>query len=203
MKKHILALMAVAGLGLAMSAPAHAEKRISIHELHNFVDNTEEALNAQHLGATRSYFQRTTAENATFSHQVSQFQPYGMQPVWYNHPQYGQYYRYPMAGQYAKVSSRDIGKWEEISMIERKKRSIPGYKAQLDITDTVINPYGTAAVIDIDLKEYSLAYNPYHPTLTSNVLHSNSRCKLYVSKIDDNNLFLNRMDCNTNTNLNL
>ena len=202
MKKQLLALMAVAGLGLAMTSPAHAEQRISIHELHNFVNKTENALNARNVGATRDYLQRVTSENATFTHNISRYHAYGMQPVWYGDPLYGQYYRYPLAGAYQQVSTRDVGKWEEIAMVERKQRSIPGYRAALDVTDSVINPYGTAAVVDIDFKEYSLAYNPYHPTLTSSIMHSNSRCKMYVSKTDDNNLFLNRMDCNTNTNLN-
>lgn len=193
---------------MAAVQPAQAmENRISVTDIHNFINNTNSALNNPNLHVARNFLNRTTAENAVFENTVSVYDNYAANPydpyhrVWYNNPAYGYYYRYPLNQYYAPTSMHSLKKWDMINQIENKKRMIPGYQAKLDITDTVISPYGGTAVVDIDLKEYSTAYNPYMPGLTQSVLNANSKCKMYLSKKGDNDMLLTRMDCNTNTNL--
>lgn len=183
--------------------PAQAtENRMTVTEIHNFIGQANSAVNNPNMHVARNFLNRTTAENAAFDNRVSVYN--GHDPyyrVWYNNPAYGSYYRYPYSPYYASTSSRALHKWDHINLIENKKRMIPGYQAHMNVLDSTINPYGRTAVVDIDLKEYSLAYTPHHPTLASRVLHANSRCKMYLSKMGSDEMVLTRMDCNTNTNL--
>jgi len=180
------------------------ENRITVTDIHNFVNNANSAVNNPNMHVARNFLNRTTAENAIFENRIAVMN--GVNPyhrVWYNNPAYayGYYYRYPMNPYYAPTSARSLTKWDHINMVENKKRMIPGYQARMDITNTVVSPYGDSAVVDVDLKEYSLAYSPYTPTLTQQMLNANSKCKLYISKMGHHDMVLSRMDCNTNTNL--
>lgn len=190
---------------LVMVMPsAHAtENRIMVTDIHNFVNNANSALNNPNLHVTRNFLNRTTAENAVFENRIAVYTP-GADPwhrVWYNNPAYGHYYRYPQNPYYNPTSMRNLTKWDHINTVENKKRMIPGYQARMEVTNTVISPYGGTAIVDVDMKEYSLAYTPYHPNLTQQVLNANSKCKLYLSKMGNHDIVLSRMDCNTNTNL--
>jgi hypothetical protein len=185
-----------------VAAPAHASERLTVHELHNFVNDKNHAMNNANLNVARAFLARTTSENAIFDQRINTYQHnYGyMNHVYYGHPAMSPYYRYPYNPYFKRTSTRSVGKWQQISLLEHKKMNIPGYRAVLNIENTVINPYATSAVIDIDMKEFGTAYNPASPTLASRVLHANSKCKAYVSKLNGN-LILNRMDCNTNSNI--
>ncbi|MCB9991925.1 MAG: hypothetical protein H6867_11265 [Rhodospirillales bacterium] len=192
------------GLLVMAAAPASAtEHRITVTEIHNFVQKTAHAMNDPNRHTARSTLNTALAENASFSNKVSVYNPAGLwHQAWYGHPAaYGAYYRYPTNPYYNPTSLSSLRKWDQINLLENKKRAIPGYEATMDITGTTINPYGTSAVVDLDMKEYSLAYTPYHPTLAGRVLHANSKCKMYLSKVNARDLMMTRMDCNTNTNL--
>jgi hypothetical protein len=86
-------------------------------------------------------------------------------------------------------------------MFTDKKQRIPGYRTELKITDTTISPYGSTAVVDLDLREYSLAYSPYTPNLSQRVMHSSGKCKMYLSKVSEIQLLVTRLDCNTQSTL--
>lgn len=196
-------LMLFAFLVVAIAPAQATENRMTVTEIHNFIGQANSAINNPNWDVSRSFLNRTTAENAVFENRVSVYNNYAhpYHRVWHNNPYYGSYYRYPMNPYYAPTSMRAAKKHDHINMLASKKRMIPGYHAHMDITDTTINPYGSSAVIDIDMKEYSLSYTPLHPTLATRVLHANSKCKMYLTKMGQNELILTRMDCNTNTNL--
>lgn len=203
-------LTALALLMMAAPAAQASENRITVSDLYNFVSNTNSAINNPNLHVSRDFLNRITADNAVFDTTVAQYN-YGYNynyadpwhRVWYANPAYGYYYRYPYARYYGygPTSMRSMTKWDHINTLENKKRMIPGYKAQMEITNTLISPYAGTAVVDVDLKEYSLAYSPYTPALTQHVLNANSKCKLYLSKRSIGDIMLSRMDCNTNTSL--
>lgn len=193
-------LLTIFALLVTAVAPATAAERISVSDIHNFVENTNHAINNPNRHAARNYLASTTADNAIFVNHIAVLpQPGTWQAAWAG--TYSGYSRYPLNPYYTQTSTGNFSKWQTIDQLESKKRTIPGYQAQLDVTETKINAYGTAATVDVDLKEYSLAYTPYNPTLTTKVMHANSKCKLYLSKAGNSDIVLSRMDCNTNTNL--
>ncbi len=189
-------------LVMAVPSAQATEDRIMVTDIHNFVAHANSAINNPNMNVGRNFLNRTTAENAIFENRVAVYTPADpWHRVWYNNPAYGYNYRYPLNPYYNPTSMRNLGKWNHINMLESKKRMIPGYRAEMEITNTVISPYGGTAIVDVDMREWSLAYTPYHPTLSQQVLNANSKCKLYLSKMGDHDVVLSRMDCNTNTNL--
>lgn len=194
-------LVTIIALALMTAGPAQAmENRITTMDIHNFVQNTNSAINHPNQHVTRSFLNRAAADNAVFVNQVAVYNPGAWQQAWYGHPASGYYYRYPLNPHYSPTSASHLGKWDHIYMLENKKRTIPGYRANMDVTGSRISAYGGTAVVDINLKEYSLAYTPYNPALTDLVMHANSTCRMYLSKVGED-MMMTRMDCNTNTNL--
>ncbi len=197
-----LFVMMCALMVMVMPQAQAMENRIHVGDLYNFVSDKNSAVNNPLISVSRNFLNRTTAENAIFENRVALHgAAHQWHRVYHAHPSHWAYYRYPWSPYYNPVSMRSMSKWDQINMLENKKRNIPGYQARIDITNTVINPYGTTAIVDVDLKEYSLAYTPYSPALTTRVLHANSKCKMYLSRMGTNELVMTRMDCNTNTNL--
>ncbi len=193
-------LLTIFALLVTAVAPATAAERISVSDIYNFVENTNHAINNPNRHVARNHLARTTADNAIFVNHVAVLpSPGTWQAAWAS--AYSNYSRYPLNPYYTRTSTGSFSKWQTIDQLEVKKRTIPGYQAQFDVTQTEINAYGTLATVDVDLKEYSLAYTPYNPTLTTKVMHANSKCKLYLSKAGNSDIVLSRMDCNTNTNL--
>ncbi len=189
---------------LVMPQAQATENRMTVTDIHNFVSAKQDAMNSASLTATRNFLNRSTAENAVIERRVAQleFHP-GWNAVTHTRPYYGYAYRYPVTPHYRLASHDRLGKWDNINMVEHKKRTIPGYENEIKITGTTINPYGRTAVVDLDMHEFSLAYNPYRTNLTERVLHANSKCKMYLTKLATDQIVMTRMDCNTNSNLRL
>jgi hypothetical protein len=93
-----------------------------------------------------------------------------------------------------------MNKDDMIGLFQAKKHDIAGYWTDIAMTDGAIRPYGRSAVIDVDMKEYSLGYAAGSPNLATRILHANSKCKMYLGKSNDQ-VFISRMDCNTNTSM--
>jgi hypothetical protein len=198
--RHALLALVVCCLAVA---PAHAsENRILVSEVHHFVTLLNDALNSNDRRVSRGHLENITSDNVNISMQTSRYgSQYQLQNVWYNHPQYGAHYRYPVNPYYMQSGVVPMKKWDFISRNDYKKRMIPGYRAQAELTNHAINPYGSTAVLDVDLKEYGSIYSPYYAGLVQHVKHSHSKCKIYLSKVSDKDLMMTRMDCNTNTSL--
>lgn len=184
--------------------PAKAEENraMTVPEIYNFVSSTNSAVNSPNLNTASGFLNRTTAENARFENRVAVYN--GGSPwvsAWYGQPTYSAYYRYPLSPYYSQASMRTLGKWDHINTLMHRKRMVPGYRAHMEITGTTVNPYGQSAIVDVDWKEYSLAYSPYQPSLATQAMNTNARCKMYLSKMGEHEIMLTRMDCNTNTNL--
>ncbi len=187
---------------LVIPSAQATENRMLVTDIHQFINSANSAINNPNLHVGRNFLNRTTANNAVFQNKVSVYhQANPWNRVRYNNPAaYGAYYRYPSNPYYSPTSARSLKKWDHVNLLESKKRMIPGYQAHMEITGTTINPYGQSAVVDLDMKEYSMSYTPYHPSLTQKMMHANSKCKMYLSKQGED-LLMTRMDCNTNTNL--
>ncbi len=194
-------LFALFAMAVIAAPAAQAGERITVNEVHHFVAETNTALNHPDTRAGSSFLQRKVASNARFENNVMTNvtgHPYAMD-VWYS--VYG-YYRYPYSyyPYHTKTSFRSMDKWDMIGHFENKKRLIVGYRPELSITGIKMRPNATSAVVDVDMKEYSLRYSPYMPELTNGILHATSKCKMYLGKHEDK-VYLTRMDCNTNSNL--
>jgi hypothetical protein len=87
-----------------------------------------------------------------------------------------------------------------MGLIWNKKEMVPGYHTNLHVTNVSISPYGNTATVDIEMREFGLAYNPYNPALMQRSIQANSRCRMHLTEMN-NNPILTRMDCNTNSNL--
>ena len=198
--RFIFMLFALVVMGMPQAQAT--ENRILLTDIHSFVGQANNAINNPNMHVSRNFLDRTTADNALIQNRLS---VYGgaraLNRVWYNHPAYGSYYRYPLNPYYTRTGSESLRKWDFINKVEDKKRMIPGYRALLTVEDTVINPYGTSAVVDVDLKEYGASYSPYYAGLVDQVKHSHGKCKMYLSKIGSRDLVMTRLDCNTNTSM--
>ncbi len=96
------------------------------------------------------------------------------------------------------TSYNAVGKNGLINQIEHKKSMVPRYHQTMSILSTSM-PYDSAtAVIDVNLREFGLAYRtaPYGVYHANKVEHSNARCQLKLAK-EDNMIKLKRMTCNT------
>ena len=193
-----------------------ARERLRVNDVHNYIATLNSAINNTHSVNGRSQLENLISNQATFEDNVNSYNYNRTHWVnnYYNHNYYG--YRYPYhhgynnAYQgYNNVGYRSLNKWEQISKIETKKRTVPGYRATFALSNITISPLADSAVVDVDFKEQSLNYAPgtyragyyapyYHHQYTN--LNTNSKCKMYLGKMD-NVVYLTRMYCNTNTNL--
>lgn len=200
--RYLTLLGAVATVALA--GPAHAGERMSVSEVHGFIAGLNSAMNDVNLVNTRNKLDRMISSNASFENNVnSRFLPHH---TWVNNAHYYNNfaYRYPYAyhPHLAKTGFQALGKWDKISLVETKKSTIPGYKAQFELSSLTMSPMADTAVVDVDLKEFSLSYAsglaPYYYTHSN--LNGHSKCKMYISK-NNRRVALDRLYCNTNTNL--
>jgi len=184
---------------------AHAvEQRLKVSEVHEFLADMNYAINNPTWNKGQAFLNQAISGNAVFESEVStpglNYWPHG---TMVNNSMYYPYYayRYPYAHtSYIKTGFNVLNKWEMISSMERKKQIIPGYEGRMELTEVNMPANALSAVVDVDFKEYSLAYGPYAPQFAHQRLAAFSKCKLYLSK-HNYEVFLSRMDCNTNANM--
>ena len=195
-----IALFAV--MLMAVPQANATDKRITISEIHSFIHTANASLNHYDLRVNRDFMEKHVSDNAIFTHNMSVYQPaHPYANVYHNNPAYSAYYRYPLNPYFSASGSMTFSKWQEQRYFEDKKRVIAGYSTDWSATNVNMRPYANMAVVDLDMREYSIGYAPYNPNLTSRVLHANSRCKMYLGRTPSDALHITRMDCNTNTNL--
>jgi len=194
-------------IAVASASEANAsEQRLRVSEVHEFVANMNNAMNNPTWNRGHAFLQTAISNNAVFENQISNryvnHWPHYYGTVVNNRYHYPYYsYRYPYAyNGFVKTGVDVMNKWDMISSIEHKNSVIPGYEARITLKEVNMPANALSAVVDVDLKEYSLAYGPYAPHFTHDRLASFSKCKLYLSK-SNYEVFLSRMDCNTNSNL--
>jgi hypothetical protein len=198
MKKFILSAAMVVAL---FSTSAQANDRLRVNDVHNFVSQMNGAIMDVNSVRGRNTLETLISSQAVFEDNVNN---YGHNTHWVNGTHHYDYYgyRYPYYQNYSTVGYRSANKWEKISLLETRKRTIPGYKGFVEINDMTISPLADSAVVDIDFKEQSMTYAPgYAPYYYHHAsLNTHSKCKMQLAK-RDNHVFLTRMTCNTNTNL--
>lgn len=192
------------------SVSVKAEERLRVNDVHNFITQLNSAVNNVTSSSGRSQLENMILNQARFEDNVNSHTY--QQTQWVNNPYNNYYgYRYPYYQNYTNVGYRSLDKWELISKIETKKRTVPGYKGVFTLSDIVISPLADSAVVDVDFKEQSLSYAPgynygygygyapYHYQHAN--VNTHSKCKVHLAKMDNNAVYLTRMYCNTTTNL--
>lgn len=191
-------------LATAVSSGARAadERAITVADVHNFTARIEAVINNGTPGETRDDLSLLIARNAQFSENI--FRPHyqaGWSNVAYGYG-YPAYYGRPYATYgYAPANFYSLSKGGQIDRIVSKKHTIAGYQVQLDVTNIEINPYGSTAMVSLDVKEYGRVYSPYYAHFEQVAVQGNSRCRMYLMKGLDAPPVLTRLDCNTNSNL--
>ena len=193
---------------MTFSGSALANERLKVHEIHNFISGLNSAVNDMDSLRGRHALEQMISNQAVFEDNVNSYAYNNMHWVnnqYRHHNYYG--YRYPYYQGYNNVGYRSLNKWQQISKLETKKRTVPGYKGIFELSTVKISPLADSAVVDIDFKEQSLTYTPnayaagyapYYYQHTS--LNTHSKCKLHLGKMN-NTVYMTRMYCNTNTNL--
>lgn len=198
-------LLAGAMVLMTFSAAAHASERIKVHEIHNFVAKLNSAVNDANTLRGRTTLENIISNQAVFEDNVNSTNYHNYYNThWVNHSyNYAYYgYRYPYYHGYTNVGFRSLNKWEQISKLETKKRTVPGYRGVFELSTLTVSPLADSAVVDVDFKEQSLTYAPgYAPYYYQHSnLNTHSKCKVHLGKMN-NTVYLTRMYCNTNTNL--
>lgn len=195
-------LLAGAMVLISFASTANANERLRVNDVHNFISNLNGAVNDINSSFGRSKLENMISNQATFEDNVNSH-TYS-QRHWVNNPYHYQHYgyRYPYYQGYTNVGYRSLNKWEQISKLETKKRTVPGYKGMFQLSNITISPLADSAVVDVDFKEQSLSYAPgYAPYYYHHAnLNTHSKCKLHLGKMDKT-VYLTRMYCNTTTNL--
>lgn len=184
------------------STSVEAAERLRVHDVHNFVSGLNIAVNSLNTIGGHNKLENMISNQASFEDNVNTHNYNNRYLVnnTYNQQYYG--YRYPYNQAYTNVGYRANNKWEEISKLETKKRTIPGYKGVFSINEMTISPLADSAVVDVEFKEQSLTYAPgYAPYYYQHAnLNTHSKCKMHLGKMNDT-VYLTRMYCNTSTNL--
>jgi hypothetical protein len=201
MKYAALTLAAVSMIALSSAAKADTYDQITTSDIHNFLMRINASMNNPNPFVGSGFLNASISNNAVFEDRLAIYAPAPMAyNVYYSQPYYAGYYRYPVYSGISQVSMRTMNKADQIALFEAKKHDIAGYWSDISLTDAAIRPYGRSAVIDVDVKEYSLGYAPLNPNLASRVMHANSKCKMYLGKSNEQ-VFISRMDCNVNTSM--
>lgn len=194
-------LLAGAMVLSVFSTSVNATERLRVHDVHNFIDGLNVAVNNLNTVNGQHKLENMISNQALFEDNVNShgYNPY-LVNNYYNHNYYA--YRYPYYHGYAHVGYKSTNKWEQISKLQTKKRTIPGYKGVFEVSEMTISPLADSAVVDVDFKEQSLAYAPnYAPYYYQHAnLNTHSKCKMHLGKMN-NTVYLTRMYCNTSTNL--
>ncbi len=194
-------LLAGAMMLSVFSTSADASERLRVHDVHKFVDGLNVAVNNLHSINGQNKLENMISNQALFEDNVNS---HGYNPYLVNNTYNPNYYayRYPYHQGYANVGYKSNNKWEKISTLQTKKRTIPGYKGVFEVSEMTISPLADSAVVDVDFKEQSLTYAPgYTPYYYQHAnLNTHSKCKMHLGKMNDT-VYLTRMYCNTSTNL--
>jgi hypothetical protein len=196
-----LALAALAPMGAQAS-----DRDLTTADVYNFVSHAQRLINAPISNENPRALDMLISDNAQFSYNVvtPQYMP-GWTGVGWAYPAYNTYYRYPYSPYaYVPSSYRALSKDQELGMIWDRKHVMPGYRNDISITAIDLNGTNTAAVVDVDMKEYGITYNPYNPYgpgVAQDTLQSYSKCKMYIHQTSYSHPVLTRMDCNTKTTL--
>lgn len=200
------ALMAGAAVAvLGFSTNAQAAEPMSIYEINTFLSKMQNAVNNPDPQVGRHFLARHLDENAsaynTLSHAWANDPRLAYRPVWHNYDR-SAYYRYPQAYDpyYRPTSVQSIDKTEILAQFENKKHMIPRYHQEINVLGTRMPADAKSAILDINLKEFGLAYNyayaPYRTAYADKVLHSDAKCKLHLKK-ENQEIRLTQMTCNT------
>lgn len=205
---------ALAFIALTSTNAQAAEDRLKVGDVHSFISLLNNAVNNVNTPNGHKQLENMILNQATFEDNVNS-QTYN-QIQWAANPYNNYYgYRYPYYQGYTNVGYRSLNKWEQISKIETKKRTVPGYQAMFELSNITISPLADSAVIDVDFKEQSATYAPNYygyngygygyghaPYYYQHVnLNTHSKCKMHLAKMGNNVVYLTRMYCNTSTNL--
>lgn len=213
---------------MAYTPAVNAAERLQIHEIHTFVEQLNNAVNNVNNVQSRNMLDRMISNQAVFEDNVNTHNNYYAHRVnnpYYNYnqyynPYYG--YRYPYHQGYNNVGYTTLNKWQKISKLETKKRTVPGYQGMFQVTKTMITPQADSAVVDVSFKEQSASYapnyapyhNPYYNAYYNHYsnynyysnyhhyanLNTNAQCKMHLAK-KGGVMFMTRLYCNTNTNM--
>lgn len=194
-------LLAGAMMLSVISTSANANERLRVHDVHKFVDGLNLAVNSLNTVNGQNKLENMISNQAMFEDNVNthNYNPYLVNNA-YNQGYYA--YRYPYHHGYNNVGYKSTNKWEQISKLQTKKRTIPGYKGVFNVSEMTISPLADSAVVDVEFKEQSLTYAPgYAPYYYQHAnLNTHSKCKMHLGKMNDT-VYLTRMYCNTSTNL--
>ncbi|MEM6812449.1 MAG: hypothetical protein AAF549_08275 [Pseudomonadota bacterium] len=182
----------------SFTTAAQAKEQIKVHEIHTFISSLNSAINSGVY--SRVELEEKIASNAVFEDNLNannlNYMTVNSQLV---APYYA--YRYPYHHGFRNVGLRAMNKWDKITQLETKKRTIPGYRGQFLISDFTVSPIRDTAVVKVDFKEESLSYAPglfpYHQYAS---LNTHSKCNMHLGKMNGE-LHITAMYCNTNTNM--
>ena len=194
----------VAACLMAIPQAQAADHAISVNDVHNFVMQTNSALNSPSSSTGRAYLERIVADNAIFENRIVVYDQTGnpYQSVSYQRPVMSAYYRYPYGGAIQNVSMRALDKYDYVNTFSNKKNMIYGYWTDAAVMGirTAAHDDPAKAIVDVDIKEYSLGYEPGNPDHMMRVMHANAKCKMYLHE-GDAGIKMTRMDCNMNSTL--
>jgi len=209
--KKITALMGAVVLSISS---AQAADRLTQNDVSRFFKHMDIAISSHDVRDVRDFLSYNTSSVVSFDSTIGDVAPHyvGYNGYAYDRGYYGYnrnawnvsgnwdanpyYYRYPHynAG-FRATGVRRLDKSGMINLFENKKASIPGYSLKTSVLKVQMPAGAQSAVVDLDVKEFGLAYAGYAPGFSRAAPLSNSTCKAHLQVLHGQTV-LSRLNCN-------
>lgn len=180
-----VAFAAVAAVSLAGS-PAHAAKSntISLHDINEFIAELNTKLESSNANVGLYFLEDHLAPDMQITNRIKNYTTKHFQRVYYGHR--GYYYRYPTTYYEPRTSVHytynNLGKADWINDFLMKKSAWAGYKPVFSINSRDRDAARKKAFVDVDLREYTLTYNPSAPHFYGQQASAAADCEMTLEK---------------------
>lgn len=165
-------------------AKAAGDNHISLDEINNFIAELNTKLASPNTNVGLYFLEDHAASDMQITNRIRNYTTRHFQQVYYTHNGYG--YRYPTA-YYAPQTQvhytyNNLGKADWVNDFLMKKSSWAGYKPVFSIKSRDRDAARKKAFVDVDLREYTLTYNPAAPNFYGQKASAAADCDMTLEK---------------------
>lgn len=180
-----VALTTLAATAIAGSANAESRTNtISLDEINNFIAKLNTKLESPNSNVGLYFLEDHLAPDMQITNRVRNYTTQQYRQVYYSYNGYA--YRYPTAVYEPRTSVHytynNLGKADWVNDFLRKKAAWAGYKPVFSIKSSDRDAARKTAFIDVDLREYTLTYNPAATQFYGQQASAAADCQMTLEK---------------------